>query len=390
MPIKLFSIHVLNVGLGDSIILETVIEGESFYSIIDCKRVGTKTPVVEFLKKRKIKNLHSLFITHFHSDHCSGLPHLRDYLKDVKGTLEFYISPTIPGELELYERLLKELWGKKSQPSRKSILRAINDIKELPSRNDANGKAQSIRILFDGDITSNAWRTHIHPGLLFAPVHPNPTEAIHYLTSVIKKAELEGKSINSLSHGFMIQFSDNPHNSIALFTGDLEGTAWRTVKNRCNSITNNLSRTNINFVKVPHHGGRNLTMESCLQELINSDTPFVASISCPPGSAKHPCGELLEFLKGTFSKCHIACTNTTGYCHDKGFSLKVEPIFSRTAKEEEFLDFVMSDKQTSLQAVHPGPCAGSHIFTVTDTGFELSRSSGSPCGFHQTNDRVSF
>ena len=390
MPGNLFRIHVFEVGQGDSIVLETELQGKFFYSIIDCKKVGDKTPVVEFLKDRKIKNVYSLFITHPHSDHCSGLPHLRDYLKTINGTLEFYISPILPEENNLNKRLMELLWNKPLKSKLKDILNAIIEIKQLPSQNHSRGRVQSIHTHFEGDDTPKAWRSHIHPGLLFAPVHPNPSEAIRYLASAIEKGEHEGKFINSLSHGFMIQVSTLSNKSVSLFVGDLEGRAWRTVKNRCNSITINSVRTNMNFFKVPHHGARNLVMENCLRELINTDTPFVASISCPPASDKHPCGELLEFLKSTFNKCHIACTNTSGYCHGKGFPSKVMSIFYRTAEEEEFLDFVMSDKQTSLQAEYVGPCAGTHIFTVTDRGFELERSSGLPCAFHQTDDRVTF
>ena len=218
MPSNLFSIHVFNVGKGDSIILETEIEGEHYYSIIDCKKVGTETPVVEFLKNRRIKNIHSLFITHPHSDHCSGLPHLRDYLKAVKGTLEFYIAPILPDEIDLKKRLIKLLWSKPLQSIRKATLTAIKEIKELPSQKNSDGKVLCIRLLFDGDVTSNAWRTHIHPGLFFAPVHPNPSEAFRYLKLAIQKAELEGKTINSLSHGFMLQFSNSSTKSISLFT----------------------------------------------------------------------------------------------------------------------------------------------------------------------------
>ena len=51
----MFSIHILNVKLGDSIILETELDSRTYYSIIDCKSIGGKTPTVEFLRQRGIR-----------------------------------------------------------------------------------------------------------------------------------------------------------------------------------------------------------------------------------------------------------------------------------------------------------------------------------------------
>lgn len=59
----MFKIHVFNVKLGDSLIFETEINGDRFYSIIDCKKIGDKVPIVDFLRKNKICNIQSLFLT---------------------------------------------------------------------------------------------------------------------------------------------------------------------------------------------------------------------------------------------------------------------------------------------------------------------------------------
>lgn len=381
----MFEIHVFDVKLGDSIILKTEVEDEPFYSIIDCKKVGNKTPLVEFLEKQHIKNIHSLFLTHFHRDHCSGLPQLRDYLFRVKGTLEYYISPYIPEEITLLERLLKVLYDKISKEERKSILTAISDIQQLPSKTHEDHKVLTIRMNFEGDSTENSWKSNIHPGLLFSPVHPNPQEAFKYLNSSLKSAETANKTINSLSHVFMIQYRNKFQKVISLFTGDLEGNAWRTIKNRCLNITNGTIRSNIGFFKVPHHGGFNLEMGNCLPQMVDKDTTFVASISCPPGSKDHPSKELLEFFKNNFQQCQIVCTNVSGYCYGNNYYSKALIPFEQSAKEAEFLEFVLADQETTIHSEIAGQCAGNHTFTVTDKGFKVSRASGASCGFHQAN-----
>ena len=75
----MLKIHILNVHLGDSIVLETEVQGESYYSLIDCKHVDGKSPTVEFLKQRNIRHIQSLFLTHLHHDHYSGFPELLDF-----------------------------------------------------------------------------------------------------------------------------------------------------------------------------------------------------------------------------------------------------------------------------------------------------------------------
>ena len=69
-----------NVGLGDSIILQTESGLDLKFSIIDCSKSGGVVPVLDFLMANKIKTVCSLFITHYHSDHCSGLLELADFM----------------------------------------------------------------------------------------------------------------------------------------------------------------------------------------------------------------------------------------------------------------------------------------------------------------------
>lgn len=383
----MFSIHVFNVKLGDSIVIETNQGKESFFSIIDCKKIGNKTPIVEFLEEKNIVNLESLFITHYHQDHCSGLPDLRDYLYKVNGTLEFFISPYLPDEIDfrekIKERLFKNLYDETSISNLKEILKAINDIKKLSSRNNGKQKVFSVRILFEGDTTESAWKSYIHPGLFFAFVNPRPEESFKYLKSILVKAETDGKSINSMSHAFIIRYDISDKKIISFFTGDLEGSSWRAVKNRCLEITKNSIKKNLNFLKIPHHGGFNTAMTICLDEMVDHSTPFVASISCPPLDIYHPSEQLLNFLKGKFNNCLIACTNISISCKEKGFPFNNADIFEQSAKEADFLDCITSDKKTLM--LNAGACAGAHIFKVIDEGFNLIRSTGTSCNFHKTN-----
>jgi hypothetical protein len=140
----MLAIHVFNVGLGDSIILETKIGDKFCYSIIDCKKVGTTTPIVKFLKENNIKNIHSLFLTHFHADHCSGLPQLRDYLLENKGTLEFFISPYLSDERD---DLLDVDGRNRVLDEARQIIHEIHNLAF-----DAVGKAQADQIMAEARV----------------------------------------------------------------------------------------------------------------------------------------------------------------------------------------------------------------------------------------------
>jgi len=393
----MFAIHVFNVGLGDSIILETKIDDKFYYSIIDCKKVGSTSPVVKFLKENNIKNIHSLFLTHFHADHCSGLPQLRDYLLENKGTLEFFISPYLPDELELKKRLWSILYNDSTRAQRKDIIEALGDIKKLSSRGHDDKKVFPVRILYEGNKTPSAWQSHLHPGLLFAPLNPTSQEAFQYLNSVISKAELGGQAINSLSHAFIVQYNSStdaapgvdvgaaPQNTaiaIAAFTGDLEGKAWRTVKNRCLGITQNAVKSRLRFLKVSHHGALNPCMEEIMAEMIDPQTKFVASISCPPGKIEHPHERTLKFLKTQFPHCEIACTNITSYCYTHGHPCIPQSLLQQTEKDIDFIECAMSGQPLNTPMTQPGACAGDHTFTIAgiaDHEYTLERSTGLPC-----------
>ena len=119
--------------------------------------------------------------------------------------------------------------------------------------------------------------------------------------------------------------------------------------------------------------------------MVDKDTTFVASISCPPGSKDHPSKKLLEFFKNNFQQSQIVCTNVSGYCCNSNYYSKAIIPVEQSAKEAEFLDFVLADQETILQSESVGSCAGNHKFTVMDREFKVTRATGISCGFHQVN-----
>lgn len=90
-----FCIHVLNVGHGDSIILELP---DSNWGLVDCFKTSTEIepPALTFLKARNVKKLKFACLTHPHRDHFHGmLEILKHFTSDGRQIEEFWdFGPT--------------------------------------------------------------------------------------------------------------------------------------------------------------------------------------------------------------------------------------------------------------------------------------------------------
>jgi hypothetical protein len=377
----MLKIHVLNVHLGDSIVLETEVQGESYYSLIDCKHVDGKAPTVEFLKQKHIRHIQSLFLTHLHNDHYSGFPELLDYLQNVRGTLEYFVCPQLPAEVHLWRQIITMAHDQITKDQLTACLKAMNGFLNLPSLTHQRRKPMAVRIVYEGRTGNLSWQDHLHPALLFAPVNPSAEEALRWLQSAFKSAQVHNKAVNALSHCLLIAHDHGSRRDIALFTGDLDGKSWRFIKNRCLEITSGSIRNQFVFFKAPHHGAYSPGVENCLQELVDPNKEFVASISSPPGDPKHPDARTLSFFKNTFPASSIACTNISAHCYAQGFPSIVKDLLEQSPKEAEFLEFASISQADSSPHAMPGACAGDHVLAITEDNCHLQRATNLPCSF---------
>lgn len=84
-----FFIHVLNVGHGDSIILELP---DGNWGIVDCFKTkeDKEPPALTFLIKRKVKKLKFVCLTHPHYDHYHGMLELLKYFSSGGRKIECF------------------------------------------------------------------------------------------------------------------------------------------------------------------------------------------------------------------------------------------------------------------------------------------------------------
>ena len=85
-------VHVLNVGHGDSIILEYKRNDERVYGLIDSNsNAPTEPPALTRLKELGATGLSFVCLTHPHRDHYCGMYQI---LREYKGRInEFYTFP---------------------------------------------------------------------------------------------------------------------------------------------------------------------------------------------------------------------------------------------------------------------------------------------------------
>ncbi len=370
----MLKIHVLNVGLGDSLIIETSNpEGEKLYSIIDCKKIGGVTPTVQFLQEKEIRNLSSLLITHLHEDHISGLPDLYDYLKTNGGTLNFFITPNLGDEAKLKQDLATKLYRNTPPSERKRLIKSLKDIESLLTD---SSYCPEPTIMLRGAYEGSDWKTQLHPGLEFAFLHPNHQEALSFLKDILKREASFKNNLNDISLVFMLKEAQNS-SRLYLFCGDLDRKqSWLTIANRFDNFTSRFDYTDLKYVKFPHHGGKNHPFISTLSKLTHQENDLFVSFSCPFNDKNHPHQDTLYKLKNSFKNVHFACTNMSQPCFHKS-SKEIEPsdFFDKTEEEEEFDDFVENkDKYTCKE------CAGDHIF-LCEKEFKFKNSTGCYCNF---------
>jgi beta-lactamase superfamily II metal-dependent hydrolase len=91
-------ISFLEVGQGDSIILEWNQDGIHSVGIVDCKKHNSVNPVLQHLKALNLKEIEFIVLSHPHSDHYSGFSEVLTYISENKILIKNFYLTTIGKE----------------------------------------------------------------------------------------------------------------------------------------------------------------------------------------------------------------------------------------------------------------------------------------------------
>ena len=202
-----FSIHTIDVGQGDSILIQTP---NSKNILIDGGDNNSHHIVSNYLKKKKVKNIDYIIATHFDSDHIGGLDNIIDKFKVSR-----IYAPNYKCSTESYKNLI----------------------------NSCSNKNLDLQYLKQGDLIN------IEDNINLTVLSPSYIQEENNLNSIVFKIDYKNKSF--------------------LFTGDAEAN------NEIN-IINSYDMSDIDFIKIGHHGSSSSTTEEFIKEI----NPDIAVISC--------------------------------------------------------------------------------------------------------------
>lgn len=219
------SIHTIDVGQGDSILIQTP---NSQNILIDGGDENSHYIVSSYLKKHGVKHIDYIIATHFDSDHIGGL----DNIIDNFNVSNIY-TPNYQCDTTSYQNLI----------------------------NSCLNKDLNLQYLSAGDFI------RIEDNINLSVLSPSYIQEENNLNSIVFRMDYKDKSF--------------------LFTGDAEAS------NELN-IINSYNLSDIDFLKVGHHGSSSSTSSEFIEEL----SPDIAVISCGyKNQYGHPHKNTLDILE---------------------------------------------------------------------------------------------
>lgn len=340
-------IHILDVGHGDSIVLEYRDEKDTkSFAVIDsyCKS-GTEPKALSRLKALGANSLSFVAITHPHADHYMGMRAILEHFANRIDTL--YTFP-IKKESAYIERVVRnykkfaittdsELIRKKSVELAYILKLASSSVAEC-WEDPAGAKSLLTPSGFSG--------VTIHSILPPARVKGDFFQRI-----LDESIEPENDSLNNLSMAFLIEYAGQQ----IVLAGDGTYDNWHYQSKQWNKIGFGLSPV---AVKLPHHGSKH-DCDPSVQNVVfgSSASQQKNAVACISANGKsHPAPEVLDEL--TRRGILPYCTNISTRCNSARQSL-----LESAGTDQALLRFIGSatiDNEDDIR-----PCQGDIVLELT-------------------------
>ncbi len=296
---------MLNVGHGDSIVLEYASDAGTFFGVIDSNRDSFRDEpkALELLRKRGAIQLSFVLLTHPHADHFSGLCRIME---------EFPVQTLLTYPLHRDKKRLQSVGNKYLDAALTSGSATIKRHAEefVKFVVDASKKAEDGSIEWiDIEGPTNRVRPHGFAGVNISAMLPfKKVKGEYYNALDSNRADaLESPLQNSLSVALDIEYGDY---RISL-CGDATQSAWYDHRRELQKANERVSFT---VSKLPHHGSAADCSSQVLDYLFDAPSAqkeLIGLISAE-GSKYHPSPEVLKGLKKRGIKPY--CTNLSVVC----------------------------------------------------------------------------
>ena len=286
------SIHTLNVGHGDSLIIELSINDQNHYIIVDCHNPNKdlESRTLSFLKAKNVNHLKAVILSHPDIDHYSGMYQLINYYCNDARSIGDIIIPTL--EYRYYEPLT----SKRKEFELNKLYSLINNL--VKSSRVTLRTASYNTIILEQD------------GIKIIALSPLGKHLEQYTTQVRRRKVQISKNespstVNANLISMILLVNINSSNSLLCSDATkimIEGSLNKWIgENKVERM-----KLKFNFIKVSHHGSKYNHSELLLTKYSSRDISN-AAISC---GAEWPHEEVINSLKNNAINTYV--TNKSG------------------------------------------------------------------------------
>lgn len=224
-------VKFLNVGHGDSIVLEWDSLGIRKVGIIDCCSHNNSIPTIEYLYALKDFELEFLLLTHPHRDHYSGFLDLLNYIKSNNKSVKYFMH-----SMSIHPIYLR--WTELDEEDAK-MLENIFDL--VLSLHDNDKIISSIQIINEN------WQIPIGENHILKSYSPSDDECRHFTAKIDYYSKEHWYICSSASNylSTIIELENSISKEKCLFTSDATDFSFKRLEK---------SSISINYFQIPHHG----------------------------------------------------------------------------------------------------------------------------------------
>jgi len=362
----MLNINFFNVGHGDSIVLESIVdEDQKKYIVIDSCRTGESpnriNPAFEFLKSRNVSVINALVITHFHTDHFTGIEEFLNGFEIKK----LFIPPVFSEnttkfntQIKHFKARAKELYERSDDELIRGKSFSLAHLLVYLSRNwekveELKGRENKFRVPDMSEIS----------GWIYLP--------LPLIKGALRSKIIEGdfdidnySEANDHSAAIRIDYE----NRKVLFGGDSNPARWKEHARQMKR--DDVVNLESEFLKVPHHGSKhNNTSEIYKYILDRTETRNIVFVSA--NGISHPHDEFFKLIEDLNIKPY--CTNLSPQCIKQIIPLR---------KKKEIPQHAEAFIQNYTQELKPYPCQGDICLSINSSSYSIKTSSHLPCPYH--------
>ncbi len=353
--------HILNVGQGDSIVIEYFGKNKSAFAVVDSNRVGDEEPrALTKLRSLGADALSFICLTHPHMDHYRGLSSI---LSAFEGKIDQFF------------------WFPAGDYIGKNVKKLTRQYKEIA---DSQDNPEIHKALYE--FVSIMMQTHKDKAISVMPELSGPYSLVAAkdfddveIYSLMPFRKMKGAYLDRIRQSDPSIFESDAENEISvaillcykgvkvILGGDASAKNWRTRADW--ERTRNLKRVNSEAVKLPHHGSKRDCTSDTLDVVFRQTGNRYAFISAD--GIRHPDVEVLTALEERGIRPY--CTNLHSSC-----GANVQRLIPTVG-----LDPVLGRYLNQLaSAPYRQACQGDITFSISDDGeCAIDREYQVPCAY---------